>query len=143
VVEPNRLRDEQEPNAILASTRARAAGARPGHGSSTGRFRGRSWTAAGRVFAAGAGLFLVGLALVISGVVRDWARYVLVFFGLGLSLSALGAQVIADQLHAKRSLVGTVLFIVFGAPHLLIVPAVGIGLIIFAVGTLIDYPGFR
>jgi hypothetical protein len=88
-------------------------------------------------------IFLAGIVLAAGGVTRDWARLVVVLFGLGVALTAIGVQVALDYAKAKWTPIRAVVFVIFGAPHLLLVPAVGIALIVFAIGTLIDYPGFR
>jgi len=100
------------------------------------------WTPWGRVFAVGAAVALAGAVLGILRIVDPHFGGVAVSFGAGLAFLSIGAQFLLDQFRRSRSRVRWAIGLVFQA-HILLVPALGIALIVYAVGSLIGYRGFH
>jgi hypothetical protein len=93
------------------------------------------------VFAAGAVVAAVGIFGAMTNALPPRGPVILFCLGGGVALTALGIQVLLNQIAIRRTRSNAILSLLF-LPHLLVVPVVGIGLIVAGIGMLIGYAGF-
>ena len=131
MVEPNRLRGEIAPNTYRTGSAPVPDGIIP-------RPR-RATSAPGALFVVGI-LFAIGAVVLIrGGVVGERGGLIAFCVGSGIALTALAVQLVRNQARRGRSASALAVGL-FYLPHVLFVGSVGVGLLVTAIGMLLQSP---